>query len=224
MLFDIDGTLVLDDGAAREAFAEALREVYQYEGDLGGFNFSGKTDPQIAFEVLEHGGLAPDVIAAGLDRLWPIYVGSLAGRLHKGRQRVLPGVEALLQRLEQIPEVTLAVLSGNIEAGAKIKLAPWGLDRYFAFGAFGSDSRHRADLPPVAARRVAERTGTGFAPREIVIIGDSIWDVRCGVPHDSVTIAVASGWTDADTLKAENPDFLFDSMEETEAWVEAILS
>jgi phosphoglycolate phosphatase len=224
VLFDIDGTLVLDDGAAREAFAEGLREVYGYEGDLGGFNFSGKTDPQIAFEVLEHEGFAPDVIARGLDKLWPIYVRSLEGRLHQGRQRVLPGVRELLDRLATISEVTLGVLSGNIEAGAKIKLAPWGLDRYFAFGAFGSDSRQRADLPPVAARRATERTGIGFASREIVIIGDSIWDVRCGVPHRAVTIAVASGWTDANTLRAENPDFLFDSMEETEAWVEAILS
>ena len=224
VLFDIDGTVVLDDGAAREAFAEGLLEVYGYEGDLGIFNFSGKTDPQIAYEVLEHGGWAPDVIGEGLDRLWPIYIKSLQGRLHKGRQRVLPGVLDLLERLSRIPEVTLGVLSGNIEAGAKIKLAPWELDRYFALGAFGSDSRHRADLPPVAARRATERTGIGFAPREIVIIGDSIWDVRCGVPHDSVTIAVASGWTDADALRAENPDFLFASMEETEAWVEAILS
>jgi phosphoglycolate phosphatase len=224
VLFDIDGTLVLDDGAAREAFAEGLREVYGYEGDLSGFNFSGKTDPQIAFEVLEHGGWPPDAIAGGLDRLWPIYVSSLEGRLHKERQRVLPGARDLLERLEPLSEVTLGVLSGNIEAGAKVKLAPWKLDRYFAFGAFGSDSRHRADLPPVAARRAMELTGIGFAPREIVIIGDSIWDVRCGVPHDAVTIAVASGWTDASALKAENPDFLFDSMEETEAWVEAILS
>ncbi|MCA1732285.1 MAG: haloacid dehalogenase-like hydrolase [Acidobacteria bacterium] len=224
VLFDIDGTLVLDDGAAREAFAEGLAEVYGYEGDLGVFNFSGKTDPQIAFEVLEHGGYPADSIADGLERLWPIYVSSLQGRLHKGRQRVLPGVRELLDRLVEIPEVTLGVLSGNIEAGAKVKLAPWDLGRYFGLGAFGSDSRHRAELPLVAARRATELTGLRFAPREVVIIGDSIWDVRCGVPHDSVTIAVASGWTTASTLREENPDFLFESMVETDAWVEAICS
>lgn len=224
VLFDIDGTLVLDDGAAREAFADGLREVYGYEGDLRRFDFSGKTDPQIAAEVLADGGFSEEAIARGLPGLWTIYLEGLQARLDRRRQRLLPGVSELLEALAREAGVTLGILSGNIEPGAKLKLTPWDLNRFFDFGAFGSDSPRRTDLPPIAVRRATEKTRRRFEPREVVIIGDSIWDVRCGVPHDAVTIAVASGRTGADLLQRENPDFLFESMEETARWLEAILS
>lgn len=223
VLFDIDGTLVLDDGVARESFASALVDVFGLEEDLAGFDFSGKTDPQIAYEILEHHGFDRTAIGEGLPHLWFRYVEALRRALRPERQRVLPGSAALLERLSTLPQITLGLVTGNIEPGARVKLAPWDLNRYFPFGAFGSDSGDRTQLPPIAIERSQRETGRCFRPRDVVIIGDSIWDVRCGVPHDATTIAVASGYTSADLLRAENPDHFFETMEETDRWIETIV-
>ncbi|HEY0593150.1 MAG TPA: HAD family hydrolase [Thermoanaerobaculia bacterium] len=223
VLFDIDGTLVLDDGAARESFASALHDVYGFIDDLSWFDFSGKTDPQIAYEVLSHHGWDRDEIGEGLPALWIHYVGGLRQRLTRDRQTVLAGVRALLERLAPIPEITLGLLTGNIEPGARVKLAPWDLNRYFGFGAFGSDASDRTELPPIAVKRAREETGRRFSRRDVVIIGDSVWDVRCGVPHEATTIAVASGKTPAEVLRAERPDHFFTSLAETEKVVDAIV-
>ncbi|HUO85566.1 MAG TPA: HAD hydrolase-like protein, partial [Thermoanaerobaculia bacterium] len=95
--------------------------------------------------------------------------------------------------------------------------------RFFPFGAFGSDSELREDLPPIAARRASAANGHRFVREDIVVIGDSIFDVRCGVPHQSRTIAVATGVTPAELLRAENPHYFFETLERTEDVVTAIL-
>lgn len=223
VLFDIDGTLVLDDGAAREAFGAALRDVYGYAGDLDAFDFSGKTDPQIAYEVLGASGWERGAIDEGLPALWFRYVEWLRHRLRRERQRLLAGVGPLLERLVPMHQITLALLTGNIEPGARVKLAPWDLNRYFEFGAYGSDSMDRTQLPPLAVERAQRATGRCFGARNVVIIGDSIWDIRCGVPHEATTIAVASGKTPKALLEAENPNFVFDSLEDTDLVLGAIL-
>jgi len=116
----------------------------------------------------------------------------------------LPGIRELLDRLASMDDVTLGLLTGNIERGARLKLAPAALNDYFPFGAFGSDSARREDLPPIAVERASKIDGHRFRGRDVVIIGDSIYDVRCGVPHEATTIAVASGKTPAEKLRAES--------------------
>ena len=223
VLFDIDGTLVTDGGASRAAFAAALRAVYGYDRDLSVYDFSGRTDPQIAFMVLRDAGLADDDIRARLDRLWELYLDGLAvNAAIPGRVRALPGIRPLVEALHAHDDVTLALLTGNIEPGARLKLAGPELNDFFPFGAFGSDSSNREELPPIAVQRASERGGHRFAGGDVVIIGDSIYDVRCGVPYDATTIAVASGKTPAAVLRAENPRHFFDSAEDLDAILEAI--
>jgi phosphoglycolate phosphatase-like HAD superfamily hydrolase len=135
----------------------------------------------------------------------------------------MPGVVALLELLEREPEVVLALLTGNIEPGARIKLGAHELNRYFPFGAFGSDSAVRAELPPVATRRAEELTGRRFEPSDVVIIGDSIHDVRCAVPHGATSIAVPTGPTSAEALIAESPTHFFETLEPGEELLGAIL-
>ena len=214
VLFDIDGTLITDRGAARDAYADALAAVYGYDDDLGRYDFSGRTDPQISYMVLGDFGLSREQIEADMPRLWEHYLAALARNATPERTRVLPGIAPLLEALAAHEDITLGLLTGNIEPGARIKLGSASLNAYFPFGAFGSDSAHREELPPIAVRRASERDGHRFAGREVVIIGDSIYDVRCGVPHDATTIAVASGKTSADTLRAENPTHVFESAED----------
>ncbi|HYM60573.1 MAG TPA: haloacid dehalogenase-like hydrolase [Thermoanaerobaculia bacterium] len=221
-LFDIDGTLVTDGGAAREAYAGALAAVFGFAGDLHRYDFSGRTDPQITFMVLRDAGVPDAEIDAAMPQLWLHYISGLA-RHAPGRVRVLPGIRALLERLACEESVTLGLLTGNIERGARIKLGGAALNDYFAFGAFGSDSGEREQLPPIAVERAGAIHGHRFSGRDVVIIGDSIYDVRCGAPHDATTIAIASGKTRGDALRAERPHHFFESAEDLEGIVAAIL-
>lgn len=222
ILFDIDGTLILDDGAAREAFARALMEVYGFDRGLHDYDFSGKTDPEITHMILSDAGFDSDAIERGLPPLWEVYLQSLSRLATRERVRVLSGVHPLLERLSAGDHFTLGLLTGNIERGARIKLSSHDLNRFFPFGAFGSDSMHRPELPPIAIMRASDHHGRPFELRDAVIIGDSIYDIRCGVPHEVRTIAVASGRTPRTALEAENPDFIFDSLDDVEAVIKAI--
>ena len=223
VLFDIDGTLITDGGASRAAFGEALKEVYQYKGDLSRYDFSGRTDPQISRMVLRDDGFEDEEITNRLPELWRVYLGYLEQNATSDRVRVLPGMKPLVEELAGRSGVTLALLTGNIEPGARLKLGPPALNQHFSFGAFGSDSPDREKLPPFAVDRAATVDGYRFSGEEIVIIGDSIYDVRCGVPYKATTIAVASGKTAEETLRAENPRHLFRSAEDLGAMLNAIL-
>ena len=222
ILFDIDGTLIRDDGAAREAYADALREIYGHEQLLHGYDFSGKTDPQITYWVLGDAGLERSQIDERLEEFWDCFLEGLAARVSRERVLLLDGVVSLLERLGSDSRFVVGLLTGNIEPGAKLKLAPHGLASRFAFGAFGSDHEDRAALPPVAVERARAHCGITFEGRDVVIVGDSIWDVRCGVPHDATTIAVATGRTPSEVLRAENPDHLFESLEPSESLLAAL--
>ena len=223
VLFDIDGTLITDAGASREAFAESLVAVFGYRGNLARYDFSGRTDPQIAFMVLGDDGFSEEEIAVKMPELWTRYLTALArNAATNGRVRALPGIPKLVPALAAMKHITLALLTGNIEPGARLKLGPPRLNDYFPFGAFGSDSADRVKLPPVAVERASKVDGYRFEGRDVVIIGDSIYDVRCGVPHGATTIAVASGKTPAEKLRAENPTHFFDSVEDADAVIAAI--
>ncbi len=222
VLFDIDGTLITDGGAARHSYGLALKETYGYEGDLTRYDFSGRTDPQITSMVLHDAGLTDAQITARAPQLWDAYLRELALHATPERVRVLPGIDELLDRLAATDHVVLGLLTGNIERGARLKLSPAGLNDYFPFGAFGSDSAKREELPPIAVERASMIDGHRFRGREVVIIGDSIYDVRCGAPHDATTIAIASGKTSAEKLRAENPHHFFHSAEELAGILDAI--
>lgn len=222
ILFDIDGTLIRDDGAAREAYAAALLEVYGHAQPLVGYDFSGKTDPQITYWVLGDAGFDRAAVDAKLESFWALYLEGLAQRVSRSRVHLLEGVTELLEELEADRRFVIGLLTGNIEPGARLKLAPHELADRFGFGAFGSDHEDRHELPPVAVRRAEEYSGIHFRERDIVIIGDSIWDVRCGVPHKATTVAVATGRTSAEVLRAESPDYLFDSLTPSDELIAAI--
>lgn len=222
VLFDIDGTLLSAGRAARESVLAALSAVLGWEGSADGNDFSGKTDPQILRELVLDAVGTPrfeSTLSVVLDR----YVHEFALRLEPAAVVPKPGVPALLERLAREPRVTLALLTGNIERSARMKLEPPGFNRYFPFGAFGDDSADRYRLPEIAMSRAREHTGREFAGSSVVIVGDSIHDVACGRPLGARSIAVATGPTPAEKLATERPDALFADFSDVEAAAEAIL-
>ena len=225
VLFDIDGTLLTAAGAGRVAVARAMEEVYGPVGSLADHPFGGKTDPQIAHEVLGPLGWAPEAIDARVDAMFARYLAYLAEELPRSpRARLMPGVVPLLDALATEPGVTLALLTGNLEAGAALKLAHFGLAGRFAFGAYGSDDGDRKALPAIAVERALAATGHRHAGKEVVIIGDTEFDIACGRALGVKAIAVATGPYAADHLRRHDPDHVFDDLADTEAVRRAILA
>src|SRR5689334_5617321 len=105
VLFDIDGTLITDNGAARHSYGIALRETYGYEGDLTRYDFAGRTDPQITSMVLHDAGFTEEEIASRAPQLWQAYLRELAIHATPERVKVLPGIRELLDRLVAIDHV-----------------------------------------------------------------------------------------------------------------------
>ncbi|MGH7445415.1 MAG: HAD family hydrolase, partial [Longimicrobiales bacterium] len=176
ILFDIDGTLLSTQGAAKRAFHRALLQVYGMAGPIATHDFSGKTDPQIARELLSAAGLAAEAIDAQLPALWDSYLGELAREFEAPAHetRVLPGVYALLESLAAQPAAVLALLTGNIAHGAALKLASARIDPgTFRCGAYGSDCERRDGLPSVAVQRAQDLTGREFRGKDVIVIGDT---------------------------------------------------
>ncbi len=152
ILFDIDGTLVDCGRQIRPLFAEALHQVFGTAGDLEGYDFAGKTDPQIVLELIEGAGIGRAAILPRVEAVRDRYLGALGRELRVEKMRLLPGVVEVLTELAAHDGVTLGLLSGNWESGGRIKLAPFDLNRFFPFGAFGDDQFDRFGLPALALR------------------------------------------------------------------------
>ena len=223
ILFDIDGTLLTTDGAAARAFRATLVEVFGTSGPPNGYSFAGKTDPQIARDLLRLARLDEEVIDAGLDRVWQRYADVLEREIQGVDPIVFPGVRELVHRLDAEPDAILGLLTGNVRDGARIKLRAAGLDfDRFVVGAFGSDHAARTELPAVAVQRAADRYARRFEGKSVVIIGDTPADVACGEHLGVRTIAVATGSYSEAELRACGPDYVFPSLADTEAVWNAI--
>jgi phosphoglycolate phosphatase-like HAD superfamily hydrolase len=208
ILFDIDGTLLNCGPQVRPLFASALKEVYGMAGDVDGYDFTGRTDPRIVLDLVTAAGVPEHEAREKLPRMRELYVERLARQLDRNGMRLLPGVEELLERLAPRQGVVLALLTGNWEPGARAKLARFDLNRFFGFGAFGCDGIERSELPPVALERAEQWAGRPFRPTETLIVGDSRHDVSCARDHGIPCLAVATGRTPAEALRAAGADWV----------------
>jgi phosphoglycolate phosphatase len=224
VLFDIDGTLLTADGAGRRAIHHAMMAVYGATGPIDAYSFAGRTDPQIVTELLAMDGWERPAVEERFPALWELYLANLARELERVSVHALPGVRQVLERVESHGrDVVLGLLTGNVVEGARMKVDAAGIGfRRFAVGAFGSDHADRPELPAVAARRAAELTGIAFAGKEIVIVGDTPFDIACGEHLGVRTIAVATGGHGVDELAACHPDHVFSDLSDVDAVWRAI--
>ena len=230
VLFDIDGTLLWTDGAGRRAIHRALLDEAGTAGPIERYRFDGKTDPQIVGDLLSLAGHPAAGDAARIRAVCRRYVDHLRAELAKSTQvsRLLTGVAELLAALEPhetAQRALVGLLTGNLALGAALKLRSAGLDpERFRLGAYGSDSPRRSDLPAVAAARAAALTGREFAGADVVIVGDTPDDVACGRPLGARSVAVATGSYDAGALRAAGAAYVFATLADTAAVLDAIFA
>lgn len=224
VLFDIDGTLVLTGGAGIRAMNRACEELVGHPHALEGIPVAGRTDRIILSDVVIRAGHS--LHDGLLEQLRDRYIDNLRveienpGRLQSfeslgargGVKAVMPGIRELLETLEQREDVFLGLLTGNFEAGAKIKLEHFDLWRYFRCGAFGDDAADRNELVPFAVDR-ARRSGLPeIDAADILVVGDTPHDVACARAVGAVPIGVATGGFNSDQLRDSGADIVFENL------------
>ena len=211
VLFDIDGTLLHTGGAGAVAWQRAFLELYEVEANIAEHTHAGMTDPEIAEivfrEVLERPGSATERAEA-----IGCYLGHLADAVAESEGYfVIEGIEELLPRLVE-EGVLLGVVTGNIEAAAHIKLARGDLNRYFAFGGYGSDSRDRTELTKKALERGEGVSGEPLDRAETIAVGDTPRDVHAGHGAGIRVVGVATGSYAADELTDAGADWSIENV------------
>lgn len=182
MLWDIDGTLLSTGPVGREAIVQAVADVLGSPPSAA-VDMGGKTDPQIATELMRSSGLTDDEIARLLAGVLVAIERNLRGREAEIARlgHVKPGVSALLAALSVRPGVVQTLLTGNLAGNAAIKVQAFGLDRYLDLdvGAYGSDDADRTRLVPIALERAERLRRRRFAADEVWVIGDTANDLAC---------------------------------------------
>lgn len=225
VLFDIDGTLLNSGGMGRAAMQRALGLVFGSPGNPS-YRYDGKTDRQIVRDVMRMEGHSDVHIDSRMTTLIDLYLEGLREGARSGRFNIRPleGVPELLDALETRDDVTLGLLTGNVEPGARIKLTAAGIDPdRFRINAFGSDHEHRPELPAIAQRRASETLGLDIAGERLVVIGDTPADIECGRSLGAKAIGVASGHYTVEQLQDHRPYAVFPSLGDTSTVLETIL-
>jgi phosphoglycolate phosphatase-like HAD superfamily hydrolase len=212
VLFDIDGTLLVTGGAGAVAWQRAFRELYGIDADIDEHTHAGMTDPEIAAivfrEVIGRDGSDAEratAISAYLGHL-PDAVGDSSG------YRVMPGIDELLRRLAE-GGIMLGIVTGNIEAAAHIKLARGDLNRYFAFGGYGSDSGDRIELTRRVIVRGGEVAGHSLDLATTIAVGDTPRDVTAGHGAGIGVVGVATGSYSVAELADAGADWALETVE-----------
>lgn len=211
VLFDIDGTLVRTGGAGIEAFRKVFIAEFNATDGFEKLKFAGRTDTGLVREFFEYHKipLTPD----NTERFFEHYVFLLDHILSHGAPRPCNGVLAFITALKALPNPPmLGLLTGNIRLGAEIKLRHCGLWHIFETGAFADDSEDRDQIAAAARDRGSRLLGRKLNGQEILVIGDTPHDIRCGRFIGARVLAVATGGATLEELKSRAPDWAVEDL------------
>ncbi|MDA8375061.1 MAG: HAD family hydrolase [Actinomycetota bacterium] len=213
VLFDIDGTLIVTDGAGARSWELAFADLWDVRADISRYSDTGMTDPEVGrrtFEAVMGRGPSPSEFARLLERRMHFLAMTVAG---SSGYHVLPGVEELLPGLVAQGYI-LGLVTGNLEAAAHVKLARSGLNRYFSFGGYGSDSADRAEVTRTAMRRCSVVFGKPVPPEQFLAVGDTPNDVEAAHVAGIECVAVASHKYNIEQLQRSGADWVVPDLRE----------
>ena len=214
LLWDIDGTLIrsVRSGAFKDYTIPMLEEVFGTAGRLPEMKVSGMTDLQIIGEALRHEGFTHDDIRERIDHLRERYMAAMHNATGNGEQvfEVLPGVREVLAAVADHPRYHSALLTGNSEPAAYLKMKLVGLSEFFPLrGAFGDESHDRRDLPDLAAERIRRDLNIDLKPHQFIVIGDTPNDIECARHFGARVLSVNTGrFYSEEDIRACSPDAL----------------
>ncbi len=217
-LFDIDGTLLLSGGAGRIAMSAAFDTHLPVRGAMDGVSCAGKTDPMILEEACRSAlGHPPDPDL--VRRLHETYLARLPAALTDTQSfRLMPGVPQVLQTLRRRKHTHLTVATGNIEAGARLKLERAGLDTMLPLGGYGDGAFRRVEILRRAVQVVADRYGRAEAGPPWIVVGDTVRDIEAARELGGAVAVLADTTTARERLDEAGPDLLMDDLRELLPW------
>ena len=228
LLWDIDGTLMHSTraGSFKDYTIPMLVEVFGTAGRLPQMKVSGMTDLQIIGEALKHEGFTHEHIRERVHELRESYMKAMHKFTGNGEEvfELLPGVREVLQAVTDHPRYRSALLTGNIEPAAYLKMELLGLSEFFDLpGAFGDESHDRRDLPALAAERISKHLQLKLAPEQFIVIGDTPNDIECAKHFGARSLAVGTGrlYNSADLIPCQ-PDALVPDLANVELVMETL--
>jgi phosphoglycolate phosphatase-like HAD superfamily hydrolase len=211
-LFDLDGTLVSTGGAGLRALDLTFEKMFGKKDMTASCDPQGKTDPAIFAEIIR-AHLDRDMTPAEYSQICRAYLRYLSIEVRYSKDyRILPGVERFLDHLMTRGDILLGLGTGNLEAGARLKLQRSQLNPYFPFGGFGSDSELRFIALQHGHRRAEERCKQKIVPDNVYVIGDTELDVKAAERAGFRSVAVSRDGYDAERLRDAHPDFFLADM------------
>jgi phosphoglycolate phosphatase len=205
-LFDIDGTLLRSGGAGKAAMETALQHVFHVPLAAEQVSYSGRTDRAIGRDLFRVHGI--ELNEANWVKFIDSYLERLPGYLESMQGTICPGIADLLDELDTWPDIAVGLLTGNLRAGARVKLGHFGLHDRFLFGGFGDHHWERDHVAMEAVQEIARHLSRPVPPANVWVIGDTPLDIQCARAIGAQAVAVATGWDDAAVLAAARPDLL----------------
>ena len=228
VLWDIDGTLLRAGPVASQVFDRAIELALGRHPGEHGVQMSGKTDPQIAREILAFAEVADEQVDRHLDAVLRHLETELTAAAHvvRANGRLMPGIPDILERLHAEPGVTQSLLTGNIAGNAAVKVGAFGLERWLdlEIGAYGSDDADRLRLVPIALDRAERLRGKRFEPADVWIVGDTPHDLACARAGGARCLLVATGRIPFDELRSAGPDALRADLADIDGITELLLA
>jgi beta-phosphoglucomutase-like phosphatase (HAD superfamily) len=192
ILFDIDGTLIRSGGSSDRAWHRAFEELHGVDVDVPAVTGKGVPDPEVGRQVFE-ATIGREPSPEEMAKLMGKRLEHLPEEVERSdKYEVMPAVEELLEKLIDDGEL-LGLTTGNVEAAAHIKLARANLNRFFAFGGYGSDSPDRTELTKKALERGGVVAGAELDPAACFSVGDTPRDVEAGHGAGIRVVGVATG-------------------------------
>jgi phosphoglycolate phosphatase len=206
VLFDIDGTLIRTGGAGVRAFARAFQSEFKVADGFERLKFAGRTDIGLVREFFGFNQIAST--PENFQRFFECYVFWLDHLLRESETEVCAGVWSFIRGLQALPQPPLlGLLTGNIRLGAEIKLRHCDLWHVFETGAFGDEHEERNRLAALAHRRGSRILGASLRGDEVLVVGDTAHDIRCGRAIGARVLAVATGGARLEELRRLQPDW-----------------
>jgi len=211
VLFDIDGTLVHTGGAGIEAFRRTFAELFNARDGIEKLKFAGRTDVSIVREFFGIHGIA--ATPENFELFFEQYVFRLDYVLAHNKTDICPGVVEFIHALRKLPQPPMiGLLTGNIQLGAEIKLRHFDLWKEFETGGFADDREERDHIAAAAKTRASRLLQHELRGEEIVVIGDTPLDIRCGRAIGAKVLAVATGGATLAELKNHKPDWAVEDL------------
>jgi len=216
VLFDIDGTLIyhLKTHRFEDQYEYAFKEVFGIDAPFDLAKFNGTIDLQNSWAIVREFGVTREEFL----KKFPAYVESMHKLLvSRGSKQTLympiPSAVSFVQKLTEQSEVHLGVITGNAKRIALWKLTHTNMRQYFPFGLYGDEADDRAQLAGKVFTKAHQELGITLLPQDIIVVGDTVHDIRCGQAIGAVTIGVTTGLHGPrEVLEAEKPTLVVDTL------------